>query len=875
MRSKICLLCIGLIALCGLAAPAAGPDGASTNDVYVIPFSHLDLMWAGTLEECLSRGGRITTKAIEIANRHPEFRFLLEDGVFAADYVDAHRGAPEVAELKRLVKEGRIEIGAEWVGIYQNLPRGEALVRNLVYGKQYAREVFQVDPQAAVLTDVPGFTEQLPQILVKSGTPCMVMTRMGPPDCSLFRYRSPDGSAALVWSTIKGYGWGIGLGLHRDALNETNFARIAQSVGQVQATTTGPIYLGWGTDLFAPSENLVSNVALLNQRLAPMQFRLATPAEYFRAASKVEGIPEISGEVPSSWGNILTSLVQLWPPAMKAADTLLTAEKFAAINFALGYADYPQKEFESLWKCALAAMDHNNFGQGGYIGDERKLEYAATATMRGGQIIRDSLRNIAERVQRPFARCTPIVVFNPMNWERDDVISTHVSLYGDVPPGDIRDYLHAMRLVDEKGVSVPFYVEQSYGTVSRAFEIVFVARGVPSLGYKTYFIVPAENREEFPNACELKLDEPDPARPKRVLGADQVENGFYRVTVDRATGRITVFDKELDRPVVKDMEIVGYENRGGNSIAVEPVTGRQPVNMVNDVKIEENNPARTVVRIDGDLGGVAVTQRLFLYGGLKRVDLENTVDWKQGRLMKIEQVFPYEHPDAQIRYGIPYGSAAGSDIMPKSGPRGSDELPRSQWEKWRQIQDWIFAGTPEWGLTISADRQLMILDDGMIRSGMLRGTYSTTVFTRDGKQVLIPVPPAAKYVCHYSLTSGKGDWMAAKSYRTGMAFSAPLIPVSAVDELSAKSLPSTHSFCSLEAGNLVVTALKKADHDNAVVLRVVEMDGSKAETPVEFLGHDSSFSPVNLLEESPRGAVEQQTLKLKPYEISTVRLIAK
>lgn len=68
-----------LVAARGLASFAAAPGAAPGNDVYVVPFSHLDLFWAGTREECLSRGNRIISKALALANRQPEFRFLIED----------------------------------------------------------------------------------------------------------------------------------------------------------------------------------------------------------------------------------------------------------------------------------------------------------------------------------------------------------------------------------------------------------------------------------------------------------------------------------------------------------------------------------------------------------------------------------------------------------------------------------------------------------------------------------------------------------------------------------------------------------------------------------------------------------------------------
>lgn len=64
------------------------------REVYIVPFSHLDLYWAGTQEECLGRGNRIITKAIGLAERYPDFRFLLEDNDFVADFVDGHRGSP-------------------------------------------------------------------------------------------------------------------------------------------------------------------------------------------------------------------------------------------------------------------------------------------------------------------------------------------------------------------------------------------------------------------------------------------------------------------------------------------------------------------------------------------------------------------------------------------------------------------------------------------------------------------------------------------------------------------------------------------------------------------------------------------------------------
>jgi len=231
------------------------------------------------------------------------------------------------------------------------------------------------------------------------------------------------------------------------------------------------------------------------------------------------------------------------------------------------------------------------------------------------------LRNIAERVRIPIARSAPIVVFNPMGWKRDDVVHAHLVLFGDVSPHDMEDYRKGMKLVDESGNAIPYYVQQYRENMSRALQMVFAARDVPPLGYRTYFVVPAERSETFQNVSEIKLDrENDRVDPRRPAGADMMENEFYRVSVDKVTGRVAVFDKQLNREIWRDVEMVGTEDHGSHYLRVEPVTGRLLVNRIREVKIKENNGVETVMRIAGDIGGTPTLQDLTLYRGFKRLD---------------------------------------------------------------------------------------------------------------------------------------------------------------------------------------------------------------------------------------------------------------
>jgi alpha-mannosidase len=853
-------------------------DTSTKPDAYIVPFSHLDRFWGGTGEECLARGNRIISKAIKISEQYPEFRFLIESDNFLANFVETHAGSPELQHLKSLVKEGRIEIAPNWTNLFLNLPDGEVLTRNVLYGRLYARTVFGVDPPVYHSTDIPGFTPQFPQILHKTGTPFMTMTRMGP-DKSLFNWTAPEGSKALVWNA-HGYGWGASLHLHDD-LTDEQIANIKKQIEERQriGTPRVPVYIHLGVDLWAPTEKTIQNVHALNKVSSPGFFTMSTSKEFFNAVADTPDLKELSGEIPMSWPHVVDGILHLWQLAPLAMSALETAEQFAAINYALGYAEYPQGDFEVLWKRLIESMDHNHDGQGGEIGDNRKMEYSQLAMTRGGEILRNMLRNIAERVRIPIADSVPIVVFSGLGWPRDDVVKTHLTIYGDVVPSRIDDFRKGMRLVDETGKSVPFHVLQTSENISRAVDLIFVAQSVPALGYKTYFLTPADQTETFPAASQVTLDrDQDMKDPRRPLGSDVIENQFYRLTVDKATGGVSVFDKQLNRDVSKDMQVVGVEERGSNNVQPEKDTGRTFPMTVTGTTIEENNGVRTVFRIRGILADIPIVQRLILYSFLKRLDIENSLDWQEQRLLRIQQQFPIPQPNAQVVYGIPFGANAATNIMPGSGPDSkfspsmTDEVNKKAWDQYRVIQDWIFAGTSESGVTVAANHQLVRLSDGMIAANMIRGQRYTSVKIVGSDEVTsIHFPPNGRYVFNYSFTSGPGDWKTAHSYQAGRSLNHPLLPVSVIDEISAKSLPPTNSFFSVQADDLVLSAVKKSESDRSVILRLYEIQGAKAETPVFFLGKQQDFRETDLLERELRPS-EQRVLRVNPYEIKTIKL---
>jgi alpha-mannosidase len=367
-------------------------------------------------------------------------------------------------------------------------------------------------------------------------------------------------------------------------------------------------------------------------------------------------------------------------------------------------------------------------------------------------------------------------------------------------------------------------------------------------------------------------DDKDRQEPRRAAGSNVVENSYYRLLVDRGTGRVTLFDKELSRDVCRDMEVVGTEERGGNYIGLEPLSGRTLLASLDKVTLEENNPVRAVMRVESRIADIMITQRFTLPKDLKRLDIENTIEWKTPRFVRIEQLFPMTQTNYTLQYGIPFGACSTDDVMPNTGPRAGDEIKPDSWRSCRLVHDWIYAGSPDWGLNVATDHQQIRLNEGIIRAEMLRGTRYTSVKVVRGDQISsLFYPPPGTYTFRYSLSSAKGDWKKAKAYRAGMNWNNPLLPVSVVDTISTKTLPPTHSFCSIGESSLVLSSLKKADLDGGLTLRAYEIEGSPVETPVEFLGRQTAFTEVNFLEEKTDADASAQILKASASSIKTLK----
>ncbi len=167
-----------------------------------IGHSHLDLLFLWPERETWRKCARTLSTVVKMMDRFPEYRFCLSQ---APVYLWMKEKYPSLyRRLRELIQEKRIEVtGAFWVECDTNLPGGESLVRQLLYGKRFFREEFGLDMKVGFLPDVFGYSAALPQLFVKSGVPYFTTNKLSMNDTNRFpRYtfwwHGLDGSRVLT-----------------------------------------------------------------------------------------------------------------------------------------------------------------------------------------------------------------------------------------------------------------------------------------------------------------------------------------------------------------------------------------------------------------------------------------------------------------------------------------------------------------------------------------------------------------------------------------------------------------------------------------------------------------------------------------------------
>ena len=151
--------------------------------------AHMDLAWLWPIRETKRKGARTFATALSLMDKYPDYVFGASQPQLLRWMKEDYPGLYE--RIKQKVKEGRFEVqGCMWVEADTNLSGGEALVRQILYGKNFWMSEFGKDIRVLWLPDVFGYNAALPQILKKSGNDVFMTQKLSWSEHNKFPHQS-------------------------------------------------------------------------------------------------------------------------------------------------------------------------------------------------------------------------------------------------------------------------------------------------------------------------------------------------------------------------------------------------------------------------------------------------------------------------------------------------------------------------------------------------------------------------------------------------------------------------------------------------------------------------------------------------------------
>jgi alpha-mannosidase len=821
-------------------------------ELFVVPASHFDLGWCGDPAECLAYADSIIMTAIDaIVGDCPDYKFTVEYALFMEHFL---KRFPKYAEtVNRLIRENRLEVCATFVGSMEQALDGELLIRAIIEGCRYVSETFGVRPVTAQHTDLPGHAWQMPQILAMAGIKYMTGSRFHPPHV-LFRRAAPDGSVVIFSNHGHHYNWGYQLRRGVDYCVE----HLPSQVEEIERRSpVRQILMAEEHDLDLPDLSIVEVVNDLNSRDLPFKLRIATATEFFKSLDTNVDLPEYSGEAPYGFYTAPAFEPDIYLKAREAENILATAEKLSTMRHLYDLGLYPREELREGWRALFYPQDHNFAGRHGRDNEEQRLNKAINAFDIGKSLAHEAKIAFAVNIKH---RCEdfPIVIFNPCSWPRTDIIEASAEF------NTLEDSGVVVR--DGEGCEIPCQViavnrardnRYDFQNSERSqFRFLFIARDVPPLGYKTYYVTPCSEPRIYPSSLVIS----DANMRNASIAFRFADRAIFYGPGSR---EITNTDRYLfAEPVVLedrrgDLEDAIEEQREKElwsdaslhwRLEKETLTGREWRASEQSICIDvvESGPVRASVRFSGTAKDSPFEQIFSIYEDMERIDLRTIVHWQgsMNTLLTLPMTFS-TGDDSEITYESPFTAVRLEKDEFENSYRGIGG---------RLVQKWVDIGNKDFGVTIATASGSHFLRGTMINPILLKSSYSTG----DAFHLMLN---KGTWEFRHRIVPHEGSWRKAKSYRHGWEHWAPMLNAHFYPPLCTlpnnKQLPDVASLFEVMAENVVVSAVKKSDWvDNRFIIRVYDAEGvPNPKVRIKFAFPPQYVQKVDLLEE-PLGEVK-------------------
>jgi alpha-mannosidase len=883
------------------------PDLTKQPRLYVVAYSHLDTQWRweypqtineflpGTMHDNFALFEKYPHYIFNFsgANRYRLMKeYWPDDYARLKQYVAAGRWFPAGSSME----EGDV-----------NSPSGESIIRQILYGTQYFRHEFGKTSAEYMLPDCFGFPASLPSILAHMGIKGFSTQKLSPrwqpgarvggpnsiektPEGIPFNigfWEGPDGRGVVAALNPGRYNGNVLYDLSKSsaAVSDPNtrdpqidWPKRIQLNGEASGLFTDYHYYGIGDRGGAPREASVKLMeAIVTKGLAvlppPPQFPgqsqqssgtttgplvrvgdgpvgvISSTAEQIFLdifkTGQVTRLPRYKGDlelINHSAGSISS---QTYQKRWNRKNELLAdaAERASVAAMWLGAREYPLERLNGAWTLLMGGQFHDILpGTATPKAFEFSWNDEVVAMNQFAAVVTSASEGISSGMDTR-TKGMAIVIYNPLNISREDVVEATISFPDGVPT--------AVRVFDPEGKEV---AAQINGSDKEELKILFLAKA-PSVGYAVYDIQLAESSTL---ASTLRVSE------------SSLENERYRIRLDRNGDVESIFDKSVSRELLSAPARLAFQTEVPHDYpawnmdwADQQKPPRGYVHGPAKVRIVENGPVRVALEIERETEGSRFVQtiRLSSGDGGNRVEFSNIIDWK-AEAAALKATFPLTAANSQATYNMDIGT-----IQRANNDERKYEVPSHQWF---DLTD--KSGT--YGVTVLSDCKNASdkPDDNTLRLTLLYtpglGEGETKDFHDQSSQ------DWGHHEFIYGLASHAGDWRQEQTDWQAQRLNQPLIAFESPKHPGW--LGKNLSFLNVNNSRVRVLALKKAEESDELIMRLIELDGEPQQNVrIAFAAPITSAREVNG-QEQPLGAATVKNGELVtnfgPYQPRTFAL---
>lgn len=619
--------------------------------MHLMLLNHTDIGYTHPQPVCEELHCNTLDDVLKACREHPDFHWTIET-TWQLEAYERLRSKEQFDELISLIKLGRVAVSPIYTNPFTGLISEEEMLRSFDKAIEYKNK-YGITFNGAVYNDVPGQSWFLPQVLTKAGVKLVAeginevygdykLQRNLP---KAFKWEGPDGSQVITYIN-EAYNEGRWYGLESGDLftvEQTLWEKISKLEAKDYKADIILLNSSFSDNSILPKHQY--DLAMKwNEQYEYPKFISSNISEFTTAlinSNAYKDLPVLKGDWISNWDIFYQGEFERNKKLRISQHQLLSAEKLSTLSSITDSTKKPMNsELSEAYRSLLHFTGHGSGLEYGYGSpEENKLtmeyrdSYVNNAYLGSESVLLKSVQMLSKPEESLDSE--GLFIFNSLSWKRDDLIEFHFP-FDSAPQYDVIDPS------DNK-------IIPSFRKDHRQY---FIARNIPSFGYKKYLLKPKSSESKF--SSQLKT------------GIDFIENEYYKISITK--NRVSsIVDKKSGNELLNSSSNYKFTVPSIEKFQINQ--NFSPLDLTN-VKFEivDERPVRLALRI---LLDNAVVEKLeyYLQDGIDKVFIEAEVNLDN--LNKTETVEEYGLP---FNLNIP-GSEVRSEILGGYIDQQKDRLP--------------------------------------------------------------------------------------------------------------------------------------------------------------------------------------------------------